>query len=283
MKHLYKLRNLVVSMVLMTCIQVSALAAGYQVYLPGNRATAMGNLGVGLRPDASSIYVNPGAMAMMEHNEVMVGFNPIFANIAFYNSEVANSTYQVNTDNPMGTPFHAYAVWGPKESKWKFGIGAYTPFGSGAKWGEDWQGRFLLDEISFKAIYTQATVSYAILDNLSVGAGFIAMFGSVELKRVLDVSSDAPPTTIELSGDSETGFGYNLGLFWEISDKFLLGANYRSKIEAKLNGGDVKFENVPPSLVSLLAPNKFDASLPLPSQTSLALTFLPSERWTVKR
>jgi long-chain fatty acid transport protein len=281
MIHLYKLRNLVVSMVLVTCIQVSAMAAGYQVYLPGNRATAMGNLGVGLRPDASSIYVNPGAMALMENNEVMVGFNPIFANIAFYNSEVANSTYQVTTDNPMGTPFHAYAVWGPKESKWKFGIGAYTPFGSGAKWGDDWQGRFLLDEISFKAIYTQATVSYAILDNLSVGAGFIAMFGSVNLKRVLDVSSDAPPTTIELSGDSETGFGYNLGLFWEISDKFWLGANYRSKIEANLNEGDVKFENVPTSLVSILGPNKFDASLPMPSQTSLALTFLPSERWTV--
>ena len=281
MKHLYKLRDLGISMILMTCIQVSALAAGYQVYLPGNRSTAMGNLGVGLRPDASSIYVNPGAMALMQNNEIMVGFNPIFANIAFYNSEVANSDYQVTTENPMGTPFQAYAVWGPKDSKWKLGVGAYTPFGSGAKWGEDWQGRFLLDEIHFQAIYTQLTASYAILDNLSIGAGFIAMFGSVDLKRVLDVSSEEPPTTIELNGNSEIGFGYNLGLFWEISDKFLLGANYRSEIDAKLNGGDVKFENVPTSLAGILGPNKFDASLPLPSSTSLALTYLPTDRWTV--
>jgi long-chain fatty acid transport protein len=268
-------------MILLICFQVSVLAAGYQVYLPSSRAVAMGNLGVGLRPDASSIYVNPGAMSLMENNEVMIGINPIFANIAFYNSEVPNSNYQINSDHPVGTPFHAYVVWGPKESKWKFGLGAYTPFGSTARWGTEWQGRFLLSEISLKAIYTQLTVSYAILDNLSVGAGFVAVFGSVNLKRVLDVTSDLDPTMVELNGSADMGYGFNLGLLWEISDKFMLGANYRSKIDMKLTGGDVSYENVPASLSSSLAPNKFDAQLPMPSSTSLALTYFPSDRWTV--
>jgi len=203
------------------------LAAGYQVYLPSSRAVAMGNLGVGLRPDASSIFVNPGAMSLMENNEIMVGMNPIFATVAFYNSEVPNSNYQVTSDNPMGTPFHAYVVWGPKDSKWKFGLGAYTPFGSGARWGTEWQGRFLLSEISLKAIFTQLTASYAILDNLSIGAGFVAVFSSVRLQRVLDATSDLPPTMVELSGDGDIGYGFNLGIFWKINDKFLLGANYR--------------------------------------------------------
>jgi long-chain fatty acid transport protein len=281
MKHLFKLRSLGLSMILLTCFQVSVLAAGYQVYLPSSRAVAMGNLGVGLRPDASCIYVNPGGMSLMENNEVMVGMNPIFATVAFYNSEVPGSNYQVTSDNPMGTPFHVYAVWGPKESKWKFGLGAFTPFGSSARWGTEWQGRFLLSEISLQAIYTQLTASYAILDNLSVGAGFMAVFGSVELQRVLDVTSVMDPTLVDLSGSADIGYGFNLGLLWEISDKFLLGVNYRSKVDMKLTGGDVTYENVPAALASFLAPNKFDAQLPLPSSTSLALTFFPADRWTV--
>jgi len=241
----------------------------------------MGNLGVGLRPDASSIYVNPGAMALMRNNEAMIGVNPIFATVAFYNSEVANSNYQTTTDNPTGTPFHAYVVWGPKESKWKFGLGAYTPYGSGVKWGSEWQGRFLLDEISLQAIYTQLTASYAILDNLSIGAGFVAMFGSVNLKRVLDATSDLPPTTVELSGGADIAFGYNVGLYWAISEKFQLGVSYRSKIDATLSEGDVSYENVPSSLTSILSPNKFSATLPLPSSTNLGLNWTPNEKWEV--
>jgi long-chain fatty acid transport protein len=281
MRQLNILQSLAIAIVISTGFRVSAIAAGFQVYLPGNRSVAMGNLGVGLRPDASSIYVNPGAMSLMKNNQVMVGVNPIFSTAVFYNSEVENSNYQVSTDNPTVTPFHAYAVWGPKDSKWKFGLGTYTPFGSGVYWGPEWRGRFLLSEISLDAIYTQVTASYAILDNLSIGAGLIAMFGNVNLKRVLDVSSDMPPTTVELSGDAEIGFGYNIGLYWEITEQFLLGANYRSRVDATLSGGDVTYENVPVSLATLLTPNKFDATLPLPSSTSLALTYMPDERWTV--
>ena len=281
MKHLNNVRKLGLFMVILTCFQVSAMAAGFQVYLPGSRATAMGNLGVGLRPDASSIYVNPGAMALMENNEVMMGFNFIEAKVAYYNSQVENSNYVADSDNPTGTPFHAYAVWGPQDARWKVGLGIYTPYGSRVNWGEEWQGRFLLSGIRLQAIYTQATFSYAVLDNLSIGAGVIGMFGNVDLKRVVDVSSDLPPTTINLTGDAELAFGYNLGLYWAISEKWQLGVNYRSKVEAKLSEGDVSFENVPNSLATLLNDNKFNSTIPLPSSTSLALNWTPNEKWEV--
>ena len=281
MKQLYRLRSSGLIIVIMTFFQLFASAAGYQVLLPGNRATAMGNLGVGLRPDASSIYLNPGAMSLMKNNEVMLGFNLISSNAAFYDSQKENSNYQVASDNPIGTPFHVYVVWGPKESKWKFGLGAYTPFGSGVKWGTEWQGRFLLDEISLQAIYTQATASYAILDNLSIGAGFVAMFGSVNLKRVLDVTSDEPPTTVELDGSADMAYGYNVGIYWAVSDQWQIGASYRSQIDAVLSSGDVSYENVPSSLASLLTPNKFSATLPLPSSANLGLNWTPDENWEV--
>ena len=281
MKHLNNMRFPGLVMALLTCFQISAMAAGFQVYLPSSRATAMGNLGVGLRPDASSIYVNPGAMALMENNQIMMGFNFIEAKVQFYNSQVENSNYVADSDNPTGTPFHAYAVWGPREAKWKVGLGMYTPYGSRVNWGDEWQGRFLLTGIRLQAIYIQPTFSYAFSENFSIGAGLIGMFGNVDLKRVIDTSSDLPPTTINLVGDAEFAFGFNVGLYWAISEKWQLGASYRSKVDATLKGGDVSFENVPSSLSTLLTDNKFSSTIPLPSSANLALNWTPDENWEV--
>ncbi len=281
MKHKFDIKGWAVLILLSVTSHISVMASGYQVLLQGNRATAMGNLGVGLRPDASSLFFNPGAMSMMTGNEIMLGINLISSNVAYWDSETPNSTYTAVTDNPLGTPFHVYAVWGPEASKWKFGIGAYTPFGSGVKWGQEWQGRFLLDEISLQAIYTQATASYRITDNLSIGAGFVAMFGNVELARVLDVNSDLEATTIDLEGKSNTGFGFNAGLYWAASEQVQVGISYRSRIDAVLEDGTVSFSNVPVSLASLLTDNTFDATLPLPSSTNAGINFTPNEQLTL--
>src|SRR5690554_4287618 len=86
----------------------SVMASGFQVLLQGNRETAMGNVGVGLRPEASSIFFNPGALSMMTRNSVSVGVSGIFSHNSYYASDVPNSNYTANTDNPMGTPFHVY-------------------------------------------------------------------------------------------------------------------------------------------------------------------------------
>jgi long-chain fatty acid transport protein len=281
MKYIYSLKAWGIILLLYLFLQQLVMAAGYQVLLQGNRATAMGNLGVGLRPDASSMFFNPGAMSFMEGNQIMLGINLISSNIAFWDSETPDSNTTAVTDNSIGTPFHAYVVWGPDESRWKFALGAYTPFGSKITWGQEWQGRYLLDEISLTAIYAQATASYRLSDNLSIGAGIVAMFGEVELQRVLPVTSDLDPTTINLKGNSKTGIGYNVGLYWKISEKWQLGASYRSRINAELESGEVSFENVPTSLEVLFQPNQFSAKLPLPSQISLGINYVPIDRLTL--
>jgi long-chain fatty acid transport protein len=180
----------------------------------------------------------------------------------------------------MGTPFHLYAVWGPNESKWKFGLGAYTPFGSSVSWGDTWQGKYLLNEISLQAIYVQATASYKIIEGLSIGAGFVANFGSVTLKRSVDATANGEQTSITLDGKSDIGYGYNVGVYWSPISKIQVGLSYRSQIDAVVNGGDVTFQNVPSSLASLLYDNKFNATLPMPSSLNIGVNFASSDKFS---
>ncbi|MFW5761303.1 MAG: OmpP1/FadL family transporter [Cyclobacteriaceae bacterium] len=255
-------------------------ASGFQVLLQGNRQTAMGNVGVSLNPDAYSLFFNPGGLGMMEYNQISVGFNPIFSNNVFWNSQVENSNYTAETDNPMGTPFHFYGVWGPQESNIKFGLGVYTPYGSGVNWGEDWIGRNVLEQISLQAIFIQPTVSYKLADWLSVGGGFVYAVGGVNLQRSLPIAAEGDPS-VELDG-SANGVGYNVGMLLKAGDNFNFGISYRSRVDMEVSGGDASFTAIPGALAQFFpAGNTFDASLPLPSNLTFGATYFASDKFQV--
>jgi len=259
--------------VLFTIVWGSCIASGYQVLLQGNRTTGMGNLGVAMRSDASSLFFNPGAMGLLDYNSIQVGFNPIFASNSYWDSETTNSTYTASSDNPMGTPFSFYAVWGPKESKLKFGLGAFTPFGSSVNWGTTWNGRDLLNEISLKAIQIQPTVSYKLSDRFSIGAGLDLTIGSVKLSKSILLDGQDGEGSVLLDGSATMAFGYNIGLFYALSEKLDLGISYRSRVDMKVEGGSTEFV-VPSSLAGMFPEgNTFNATLPLPSVTSVGLTY----------
>ena len=271
---------------LITLSYSSSLGSGYQVLLQGNRTTGMGNLGVMMYSDASSLFFNPGAMGFMDHNSVLIGFNPIFASNTYWNSAPDNSSYTAITDNPMGTPFHAYAVWGPAERKFKFGIGAITPFGTGVNWGNSWAGRDLLNELTLQAIQIQPTVAYKLTDKLSIGAGLDVTIGSVKLTRTLLLDlrtqgSNYKEGSVTLDGEATTAFGYNVGLFYSPSERLDIGLSYRSKVDMNIEDGTAEF--VVPSSMATLFPdgNTFSATLPLPSVISAGLTYHISEHFEI--
>ena len=258
----------------------SAMASGFQVLLQGNRETAMGNVGVGLRPKASSIFFNPGALSMMTGNSISLGANGIISHNTYYASDIPNSTYTSKTENPLGTPFHLYGAFGAEGSSLKFGLGVYTPYGSQVDWEEGWRGENLLDEITLRAIFIQPTISYKLNDMISIGGGFVYMIGSVNLQKTIPISSTTGQPSVELDG-SANGFGYNLGVYFQPSEKLSIGLNYRSKVDAEVEDGDAMFYNIPAAAASQFEADKFGATLPLPSNITLGIAFHPTEPLTL--
>ena len=255
----------------------SAYAGGFQVYLPSQQSIGMGGVGVGLSMEQAAQFMNPGAMAMLRQNGVQVGVSATFARLSFRS---AAGGPQRQLDNSVVTPFNVYASFGPKEGKFRAGISVYTPYGSSLKYEQGWEGRFALSEITLRSIYVQPTVSYAITDQLSVGAGLmIVASGSVNLQR--DISLPSAEGKIELDGKTKTGFGVNAGIFFKPSDKLSLGISYRSKIDAKVEGGDVTVNNPIPALQSRFVGNKFDATLPLPATVNLGIGLMPTDKLTI--
>lgn len=249
-------------------------AQGFQVNLQGQKQQAMGGAGVATNLDAASVFFNPGSVSHLEGNSVSAGVSLTSESTAFRDG---NSQQLYHTNSPISTPFTGYGVWGPKESKFKFAMGIYTPFGSTIKYEDGWSGRFSLTEMKLLSVFFQPTVSYKINDKLGIGAGFVYGYGHIDLSKDLPITnSNGEYSTANLKGTAG-GMGYNLGLYYKPSEKLSFGISYRSEVKMKLNNGTATF-NVPPSLATNFPSGGFSASIPLPQVFTVGVGVKPIEK-----
>jgi len=255
-----------------------AFAQGFQVNLLGQKQIGMGHTGTGLVQDGSSIAFNPGAVAMLSDNYIQAGISPLWFKSGFQPTG-SNTTYF--TKDKVATPLAGYAVWGPKSSFWKFGIGVYTPFGGLTDWGNNWQGKYVLESLDLKAIFIQPTISIKLADFLSIGGGFIYNHATVDLQRAIPVAdANGQPGQARLTG-SGRGYGWNAGIFMKTEANITVGISYRSRVNTTINKGDAMFSVAPSLQGSFPQPNTFTAGIPLPPTVSLGLGFYPSAKWTL--
>jgi len=254
--------------------------AGYQLNLQGLRQLAMGGGGTALPWDASTIFYNPGGLSSLGSWQINASALFIMPNVEY--AQLPTGSYTANSQSQTFYPFNFYAG-GPlkKGSKWGLGLGVYTPFGSGLKWDDNWTGRFLVRSINLQSIFVQPTVSYKFNDHISVGAGYIYAFGSLDLTQALPVQDlTGVEGSAELKGNA-SGMGFNLGVHINANDKLQFGFTYRSRVDMKISGGNATFV-VPTSLLANFPNTTFNSKLPLPEVASIGVGYKASEKLTLQ-
>ena len=257
----------------MTFIVMNATSEGYQINLQSARQMGMGHTGTGLNLGASSIHFNPGAMSLISDNyEFAIGGSPVFSNNTF---QKAGSTYLHKSDNPVGTPFYFYSATRIND-KFVIGLGVTTPFGNTLVWGDDWDGRYLIQDISLKVIYFQPTIAYQLNDKISMGGGFVFAYGDVALHKALPVEDEQGQGQVGLTGNT-TSFGFNGGVFMQASPKLSIGVSYRSTVKMEMSEGSAEFR-VPASLSENFPNTSFKAALPMPGGIQFGVGYKANQK-----
>lgn len=254
-------------------------AGGYRVSTQGNRALAMGHTGVAIVNSAELGFFNPAGLVYLESRlTISAGAHPLLSTVIYQNE--ATGQY-AETDNPVGTPFYFNISYKLKD--WlAIGLSVYTPYGSTVIWPDDWAGSHLVNTVEFQAIYIQPLVSVKISDKLSVGGGPIYVTGAVNFKKNLnrtltDIDGNRANATIDASGVS--AWGWSVGAMYNPTDKLRVGVNYRSLVTMNAEDGEADFENVPNTPLAPFGDTTFDASLPLPAELTLGLSYELNEKW----
>jgi long-chain fatty acid transport protein len=255
------------------CIQKS-IAGGFKIGLQGQKQLGMGHTGVGFAQDAATIYFNPAGMSFVG-SQLNASFFALMPSTSFHESNTNTLTHAVNQ---VFTPFSFYGNV-KLSKKMNFGLGIYTPFGSGVLYPNEWTGRYILRSIELQVIYFQPTISYRISDAVSIGGGFVYASGHVDLRKDIPIQGAAFAETAhaKLYGKGN-GVGYNIGTYIK-TDKINFGLTYHSKVNMKVDNGDAIFENIPTALASNFPKNNtFNAELPLPSELAFGTSFKISKR-----
>lgn len=293
-------------------------AEGYQVNVLSTKQTGMGHVGTAMKLGAESMHFNPAGLVFLNsHVDLSLGVAGISAKAKY-----SHEGYTAKTDNPLSTPVYAYAGYQIYDNL-AAGISLTTPYGNSLKWPKYWAGSDLIQNISLKSFVLQPTLSYKILDNLSIGVGLMLAVGNVELSRTIMSAADFqmvgsiiennvpegtpgkeeiietirknhfPPATATLNGKAHVRAGINIGLLYDISRKVSVGLTYRSKIRMKVKEGDARLDYANRSIENLMAnladlhlftvprydEGTFHAQLPLPSNTTLGVSYRPADRW----
>lgn len=259
-------------------------AQGSSVYNQSGCVSAVGGSAVAAPcQDASSIYYNPGALAL-QPTTASTGATAIYDSGSF--------TYDhsgVVVEREPVVPIVPHAFGSYRRDRLAFGFGFWAPYGLGIEWPEDFEGRFISWKTELRGIYLQPTVSYELIPGkLGIGGGPQIVRGGLELNQNAEstlshlalfgfpLGTDLARAKLEGSG---TGFGGQIGVFYRPSDRVAVGARYMHSVDVGLEG-DAAFESVPitglPDAIAALVDPLFAPGGPLSDQAvSAGLTFPP--------
>ncbi|MDE7119591.1 MAG: outer membrane protein transport protein, partial [Muribaculaceae bacterium] len=282
-----------------------AHAEGYQVNTFSAKQEGMGHVGVAMKLGSESQIFNPGALAFSNKTfEISGAVSAIKAS--------ATCTHQgvdYNTVSGISTPMNFSAAFRIYDNLYG-GVTFYTPYGSSIDWGQSWAGAVLNQSVDLKVMTVQPTISWQVLPKLSVGAGLMISWGSVDLNKGLVAApslnkliglmnltgqygqlaeySGVTPASVNLNGKSELALGVNVGALYEVSSKVNVGISFRSKQNMHVKAGtatvtyaDEQARQILGATLDNLNTTNFDASMPAPYVLTFGAAYKPVDRLTL--
>lgn len=206
--------------------------------------------------DASTIYFNPaGLTALPQGKQVVVALHAIHPSAKLQNNGSLSAAGIVTfTHSGLGGDAGSLS-WVPNGylamslgPKWSIGIGLNAPFGLKTEYDDGWIGRFQGIKSELKTININPTVAYKASDKLSLGFGLDYQRIEATLTKAVNYTAIVAAQNAgaavaagnvegrnELTGDDD-GWGYNLGLTYDLSERTRLGLAYRSTVKYHLTG-----------------------------------------------
>lgn len=224
-----------------------ASAAGYQLqeYSVTNLGRAFAGVGV-MGDDYSAVAFNPAGMSLMNNSGVQMGAIAVDV----YGS-ARGSSKPTGMSDPKSDKIHSNIFrllphfYGQKKvnDKLDLGIGLYVPFGLANDYDNDWFGVEHGEYSGITVVDLTPSISYKILDTLSVGAGINLQYTVAHLTGGVVGGGHT-----NMHDADDMGVGYNVGLTWQPQKSTRLGVSYRSKVDHKLQGKNDMVSALRPAL-----------------------------------
>jgi long-chain fatty acid transport protein len=260
-----------------------AQAAGFAIFEQGARAMGFAGAYTAQSKDGSAIFHNAAGIAFLKEKQLYLGGTLIHPSTEFIGQEpFPGAGITENGDVGILVPPNFYYTH-PFSETVAFGIGVHAPFGLQTKWenSDNFSGRYISTLAHLKGFAVNPTVAFKLEDRLAIGVGLDVRFSKIALDRRVPVVNPFTQRVVDgaevnLESDTNTGFGFNVGVMAKATDTLSIGLSYRHKVKVDYSG-TANFE--PISTGSPELDVRVRASLPagsLPLETSIEFPAMAS-------
>jgi long-chain fatty acid transport protein len=266
--------------------------------------------GAAAAEDATTIFFNPAGMMRLKGSQLVVGGHLVTPSSKFSGSATTNpllggAPISGGDGGDAGSSALVPSLYYSHEisERMRVGVGIGAPFGLSTEYDSGWVGRYHAIKSEVATFNINPSLAYQVNDRLSLGAGLNFMRASAELSNALDYSAIClgaqPPATCALLGlttpgaaatdgqvvieGDDWGYGFNLGLLYDVSEKTRIGAAYRSQVKQELEGtADFSGPSgilLPSAFTAALADTDASAAVDLPASLSLSVTTAIAPQW----
>jgi long-chain fatty acid transport protein len=240
------------------------------------RNIGMGLIGTSLSNDASAYFYNPAGGAFIpERFSFSGGASFLMSRTTF---QAPNMVYQTNNDFIVNTPFYLYAAFKPYDQL-SIGLAVNTPYGNKLSWPDEWVGKYLIQNLKFKAITVQPSFSYKFNNIVSAGIGMVMAIGTVELNKALPLDSNGGEGALNVKGNT-FNVGFNVGVMVKPVKGLSLGLDYRSRIQMTVDDATADF-TVPGALQTSFPDGVVSTGLPLVANLDFGASYQINDHWMV--
>jgi long-chain fatty acid transport protein len=175
-------------------------------------------------------------------------------------------------------------IWALLQPVALLGVTMGSNFGLGLDYGSHWSGRYYVQEGELVFMGVHPNIGYRVNDWLSVGAGVSIMYGELNQKVAVNNPLNNPDGQLKLDAD-DLGYGYNLGVLVEPSQKTRLGLTYRSKIDLEFEDA-ISALNLSPALSTILdlalgSNRQVDMDLTVPQAVMFSVFHQLNDQWAI--
>jgi long-chain fatty acid transport protein len=212
-------------------VPLSTQAAGLWLYEGGTPDMGTAAAGrVALASDASTASTNPAGMTRLDRSQLLAGFQILYVDLKF-DTEYAEFGGGDGGNAGGWVPAGSFSYVHKVSPELAVGLTVGSYFGLGIDYGKSWAGRYYVQEGEFLTVGVNPGVGYKLNDHWSVGLGLSAVNSSLTQKvGIRNIGPNQADGQLKLEED-DWGFGYNLGILYEPTEKSRLGLAYRSKVE----------------------------------------------------
>jgi long-chain fatty acid transport protein len=247
----------------------------------GGKAAGMGTAFAAVADDPSTIAHNPGGIGFLEGTRLYLGAMAVAPNTRYKSDDGPSE----ETETQIFVVPHAYLTSDLEWNGVTVGLGFFSPFGiGGRKWPNDGALQYYSRESLVATFLANPVAAWRVLPTLSIAFGVDYLWTYNHAEQKVDQSMlQAADGTSEFTADGG-GWGWNVGMLWQVHRQFNIGAAYRSGITADLSG-DIKLKDIAPVLQPLFGGSKMNShahtSLDFPDIATLGVAWYPNSRWTV--